>query len=93
MFSTVQKSVFEDTDINIQRRCVHLLHIVQLKSKLYFAVLYFNDFCFYRQSRQIKIPAKYKHFTVQSVAVSLNIFSNLFEFALKHKATKYAFFE
>ena len=50
-YSTVQKSVFGNTDTNIVRRCVQLLLIVQLKSKLnlevYFRSLIFWLFLFF----------------------------------------------
>ena len=63
-YSNIQKLIFDDMDTNIIRRCVHLLLIVYLISKLYSVVLCFGNFCFYRQKRQIKTPTKYMCFTV-----------------------------
>ena len=55
---TVRKLFFDDTDTNNIRVCVDCDVIVQLKSKLYFAVSYFGDL------RQIKVLTKYKCFIV-----------------------------
>ena len=56
----VRKLIFDDTDTNNihVRVCVHCDVIVQLRSKLYFAVSYFGDL------RPIKVPTKYKCFIV-----------------------------
>ena len=48
-YSPIQKLIVKDTDTNMLRLCVNLLLILQLNSKLYFAVSYFDDFCSYRQ--------------------------------------------
>ena len=50
-FSTLKhtlplKSWLYDIDTNILRVCVHILLIVELKSKLYFAVSFFGDVLF-----------------------------------------------
>ena len=55
---TVRKLIFDDTDTNNIRVCVDCDVIVQLNSKLYFAVSYFGGL------RPIKVPAKYKCFIV-----------------------------
>ena len=46
-YSPVQKLIFDDMDTNMLRQCVNLLLILQLNLKLYFAVSYFDRFCFY----------------------------------------------
>ena len=88
-----KKSAFDNTDTNIQWGCVHLLHIVHLKSKLYLAVSYFDKFWFYRQSYQIKYLPNISILQYNQLQSVSNIFFNLFKFALKHKATKYAYFK
>ena len=58
LFSTNQTLMFDDTDPTIILKvCTHLLRILHLNSKLYFAVSYFCNICFYRQVCQIKVPA------------------------------------
>ena len=58
---TVQSLVYQYT--KDMCTCFKIL-IVILNPKLYFGVLYFDDFCVYRQYFEIKISAKYSCFTV-----------------------------
>ena len=46
--STIEKLVFIDTGTNKLSTCVHLLLIVYLNSKLFFAFSYVGNFCKYR---------------------------------------------
>ena len=55
-YSTVQKLVFDDTDTNIQRVCVHNITFCENELETVFRSLIFCNFSFSHQKPQIKVP-------------------------------------
>ena len=71
--SNVQNLIFDDTDTNLLSVCVHLLLIVQMNLKLYFAVSYFGDFFYFTNNSAISV------FTV-TLFLSMETFSSACNF-------------
>ena len=53
-------ATFDDTDTKILKVCIHVMLMVLLNSKLYFAVKYFEDFCLPFIVPNFEMPSKYE---------------------------------